>query len=151
VHPQVTTPPIVVSDEALPYLVAQKGRLQPLAHDRDAWLMGYRQALDRDFALIRPHLPAPMLDHAVRVLDVGSGLGGIDVLIERHYRDAGTGAQITLMDGVADPPVMELHRKTFNDMASRRAFTRPTAAGRSSGSTQMRRCRSSTAPGLSTW
>jgi SAM-dependent methyltransferase len=125
VHPQVTTPPIVVTDEALPYLVAQKGRLQPLAHDRDAWLMGYRQAIDRDYRLIAPYLPPKPDGHAIKILDIGSGLGGIDVMLSRHY---GGAAQVILMDGADDPPVMELHRKTFNDMRVAERFHRANGA-----------------------
>ena len=99
---------IVVPDEALPYLVLQKGRLDPLKHDPAKWLPAYRACLADQFDEIEGFLPR----NCAKMLDVGSGLGGIDILIARK-----TGAEVYLLDGEADEPVMRVHRETFNDMA----------------------------------
>ena len=44
---------------------------------------GYSRMIRQDYEMIRPHLPV----RARRVLDVGSGLAGLDVALFRHYRD----------------------------------------------------------------
>lgn len=101
---------MIVGDEAFRYLVLQKGSLDHLKGDRAAWLAAYEQALADDFATLLPYLP-PILAGR-RLLDVGSGLGGIDVLIDRYYG----GIDVKLLDGVDDPAEMKLHRQTFNSM-----------------------------------
>lgn len=126
---QVSAADVVVDDQAFAFLQLQKGRLADLAHDRAAWLDAYRQTLDRDYALIRPHLPPAPTGHALKLLDVGSGLGGINILLGRHYAEAGGAVQVILLDGVADQPQMRLHRETFNDMAAAEQFHRLNGAG----------------------
>jgi hypothetical protein len=39
-------------------------------------------------------------------------MGGIDALLNAHFCDL----HVTLLDGVDDPPMVEVHRNTFNDM-----------------------------------
>jgi hypothetical protein len=52
------------------------------------------------------------------VLDVGSGLGGIDVLLNRHYlATAGNPLEVALLDGIDDMPEVSFHDRTYNDMA----------------------------------
>lgn len=109
--------PITVSDEAFPYLKAQKGKLDALAHDRSRWLAAYRAELERSLGEMQRFLPAVCWG----LLDIGSGLGGIDVLLYRHYDN---GPYVSLLDGVDDPPEMKLHRETFSNERVARAFLR---------------------------
>jgi hypothetical protein len=106
---------MVVEDLHFEYLRQQKGSLSHLATDRGRWQAAYEQDLWRTYSEIASYLP----DTCWGLLDIGSGLGGIDVLISRHY---GTHPFVHLLDGEADPPVMRLHRQTFNDMKVARDF-----------------------------
>jgi len=108
-----------VSDQAFAYLRAQRGRIADLAGDRAAWLEAYNRELVETY-----HHAAPFLPRICgAVLDIGSGLGGIDVLLARHYCRA---PQIWLLDGMADaaPGVCGAarHDRTFNSMRVARAF-----------------------------
>ncbi len=49
---------------------------------RRAVTRNYSRMICADFEMIRPHLPAG----ATRILDIGCGIGGPDVLLYRHYR-----------------------------------------------------------------
>lgn len=108
---------LVVNDWHFQYLKLQKGRLEPLANDRERWHEAYERDLWATYQEMRPHLPA----NCSRILDVGSGLGGIDVLLYRHYEGM-TG--ITLLDGLRDPPVMRKHAETFSNAEVARDFLR---------------------------
>lgn len=115
--------PVRVSEAAFEYLKLQKGSLDKYSGDRDTWLSYYHRDLEDTFAQIEPHLPD--VPHTLRLLDVGSGLGGIDALIRRKYEDQlGRHVHVNLLDGIADPPKMTLHRKTFNNMAIALDFQR---------------------------
>lgn len=107
---------MIVGDAHFEYLKLQKGALHSLIGDRAAWLQAYRQSLDQDFASMAPHLPA----RCASVLDVGSGLGGIDVLLNRHYG----GCAVRLLDGVDDAAIMNRHNRTYNDMVIAGDFQR---------------------------
>lgn len=112
-----------IDDEQFQYLHLQKGSLDPLKHDRNAWAAAYIRGLRQDFEEMKPYLPI----ECSSILDVGSGLGGIDIILQRHYESQADGETFTLpalylMDGVDDKPVMELHRKTFNNARVAKAF-----------------------------
>lgn len=106
--------PIVIDEAHYKYLVLQKGSLSHLRHDPIAWRFEYERRLNSDFNSIKRFLPRSCLS----VLDVGSGLGGIDIMINRHYGCV----KIELLDGEDDPPEMKLHRQTFNNMTVARDF-----------------------------
>ncbi len=53
----------------------------------------YSRMIHADFEMIRPHLQ-PRVSH---ILDIGCGIGGLDVLLFRHYRDC-PGLRIDLLD-----------------------------------------------------
>jgi FkbM family methyltransferase len=105
---------IIVDDAHFKYLALQKGSLSHLVSDRVAWHREYERKLTADFNSIERWLPIACLS----VLDIGSGLGGIDIMINRHYGCV----KVELLDGEDDPPVMKLHRQTFNNMAVARDF-----------------------------
>lgn len=107
--------PLIITPDAYPYLVAQRGALDDMRADPHLWSSRYADVISAEFNRMRPHLPA----HCDRILDVGSGLGGIDILLNRHY---GGDCTIVLLDGVDDPPEVTLHRETFNSMAVAQEF-----------------------------
>lgn len=118
---EVSAKDIKVNPTAFKYLRLQKGKLEPLARFMDQWLRSYRDALMADYLGIRPHLPALQEPTIGQVLDVGSGLGGIDILLHRHYRSS---IVPVLLDGWKDEARMDLHRKTYNDMDVAERFHR---------------------------
>lgn len=109
---------VVVGDEHFEYLRLQKGSLDQWAHDRAEWHRRYENDLRDTFEMIAPHLP----DRCWGMLDIGSGMGGIDVLIGRHYEKICGRPYTHLLDGVNDRPVMTLHRHTYNDMRVAKDF-----------------------------
>lgn len=100
---------LTIPPDAWPYLRAQKGALANIREPM-AWTAAYIASLNEQFESMRPYLPA----RCRRSLDVGSGLGGIDIALFRHYRGA---VDLWLVDGMDDPPVVRRHAATFNHMA----------------------------------
>lgn len=107
---------LVVNDQHFEYLRLQKGSLFNISHDRARWQAAYEDDLNQTYCEIREYLPDPCWG----VLDIGSGLGGIDVLLARHY--ASNPPYIHLLDGEHDAPEMIVHRQTFNSMRVARDF-----------------------------
>lgn len=105
---------LTVTDAAFPYLVVQQGALDGLKGDRAAWEAAYNAKMAALFADISAVLP----ERCHQILDVGGGMGGIDALLARHY----DGAQVCILDGEADPPIVRRHAETFNDMGVTRDF-----------------------------
>lgn len=112
---KVIDPSIVVEDSHFEYLKLQKGRLHEVSHDRARWHIAYEHDLMTTYQEIAPHLP----ETCWGFLDIGSGLGGIDILISRFY---GPKTFVNLLDGENDPPEMRKHRETFNDMRVAKDF-----------------------------
>jgi hypothetical protein len=112
---------LIIPQRAYRFLVLQQGRLSPLHRDRIIWQKAYTAQLQEDYKLIAPHLPKlePGIHHT---LDVGSGIGGINVYISRHYKTEDVEMVPILMDGRKDEPTVVLHRKTFNDMRAAYEF-----------------------------
>lgn len=107
-------PEVIVTDEAFPYLVAQRGALDGLKGDRAAWEAAYRRDLSETFEGIRPHLPGACFT----VLDVGGGMGGIDVLVSRQYG----AVDVEIIDGRDGNPAVERHATPFSHAAVARRF-----------------------------
>ena len=111
---------LIPTDNALPYLRVQKGQLDNVPDGQEFW-SGYLEVTRKDFETIRPHLPFGCRS----LLDIGGGMGGVDILITRHYeglhRQAEEGVRapaprVTILDGMEDSPKVEMHRKTFSNM-----------------------------------
>jgi SAM-dependent methyltransferase len=117
----VSAKDIKVNPLAFKYLRLQKGKLEPLSRNMDQWLKAYRAALAADYTGIHSYLPKLQEGVVGQVLDVGSGLGGIDILLYRHYSNS---IVPVLLDGWKDAPRMDLHRKTYNDMDVAERFHR---------------------------
>jgi hypothetical protein len=111
---QVAFEPLIPS-EALPYLIAQKGGLDYLRGDLAAWNRAYRAATIAQYEALRPWLPAT----CGALLDVGSGLGGVDILIARHYTPA---PDVWLLDGEGGLPEVERHNRPFSHMGVAERF-----------------------------
>lgn len=103
-----------VSDEAFEYLKWQAGDISDLQADRQLWENAYRQKLQDQYQNIAPNIPDPCFT----VLDIGSGLGGIDALIDQSLG----GVNIVLLDGGDCPPGMKKHDQPHNSMAVAKRF-----------------------------
>lgn len=91
------------------YLKTQHGRVGQYK-TWDEWCEAYNKSVKEQFETLKPYLPKH-LDHP-NILDVGSGLGGIDAHIRAEYYDA----NVFLLDGVNDSPIPKASYKTFNNM-----------------------------------
>lgn len=109
---------IRVDREHFEYLRVQKGSLDKFAHDFQHWHRLYEEDLRNTYEQISAFLPS----QCAEVLDVGSGLGGIDVLLLRHYAALDQATRLTLLDGHDDDARVKLHRLTFNNMRVARNF-----------------------------
>jgi SAM-dependent methyltransferase len=90
------------------YLAIQQGGISHLKDDREAFRTAYNLALESTYQSFRPYLPR----QCFRLLDIGCGLAGIDVVLSRHY---GEGApELLLVDGENDAPLVPRHNVTFN-------------------------------------
>lgn len=82
--------------------------------DFSKWQTAYEASLHDLFENIRPSLP----DEVGSILDIGSGLGGIDLLLSRHYG----GVDLTLLDGVDGIPHVHLHNLPFSNAETAKDF-----------------------------
>lgn len=105
---------IVIPASAFPYLVEQRGALDDMRGDHDLWCRKYLEVLDAEMKLIEPYLP----ESCDAILDVGGGMGGIDILLSRHYN----GCHVSILDGLSDPPMVEAHAETFSNMGAASDF-----------------------------
>jgi SAM-dependent methyltransferase len=106
---------IAVPDFVYPYLVQQRGALDDMKDDRALWLGKYAEMLASEFRSIEPFLPK----RCDTILDIGGGMGGINILLNRHY---GGGCSVSLLDGVDDLPQMTNHAETFSNFDIARNF-----------------------------
>jgi SAM-dependent methyltransferase len=91
---------MIIEKKHFAYLVNQHGRVAHERGDFDRWKVAYEQSLQSIYDNIAPVLPA----RCGSILDVGSGLGGIDIHLHRHY---GGGTRVVLLDGDnGDPNVV---------------------------------------------
>lgn len=106
---------MIIEPEHFRYLEHQHGRVSSHAKNFKRWKQAYEDSLAAIYANVAPALPAG----ARSILDIGSGLGGIDVLLSRHYGGACT---VSLLDGDMAPPEVEWSFKPHNDMTLARDF-----------------------------
>lgn len=105
---------VQITDDVFEYLKIQRGRIADLSSDRVRWTQAYKESLAGDFESLKPWLPSA----ADRVLDIGSGMGGIDIFLAKHFKQP----EIWLLDGDEDSPVMVRHDQPFNCMRTARRF-----------------------------
>ena len=92
-----------ISDEAFSYLIHQRGALWNIRRDREGWELAYFRALAHTYHQMAPFLPE--ID-APSILDIGSGMGGIDLMLWSHYSKA---ARFEFIDGVNQAPECVRH------------------------------------------
>lgn len=97
----------VINEKERQYLRVQKGMLSEIADDR-SFDEAYNKLIEENFQEIRPYLQQTCR----AILDVGSGLGGINARICEHYAEK---PDVVLLDGLNDKPVVNRHAETFND------------------------------------
>lgn len=98
---------MIVEDSHFAYLSIQSGAQNALVGDRVAWQRAYEESLRFDLATMMPYLPS----HCRSVLDIGGGLGGIDVLLAKRF----PGLSVSILDGQDDAPEVRSHAQTFSD------------------------------------
>lgn len=86
---------MIVHKDAIKYIYLQRTKLQPLKDPRMEW----SQDIERDFVQLAPYLPRINRERVERILDIGCGLGGIDIKIYHHYRQNSHWPEMLLMDG----------------------------------------------------
>jgi len=104
----------VIGDDEYKYLYIQCGDIAHI-NDRKNWHTAYNRRMNRLYESLKPFLPL----QCNSILDIGSGLGGVDVLLSKHY--AGS-ASVELLDGESDLPVVNKHAETFSNHAVMSGF-----------------------------
>lgn len=100
---------MIIEKKHFEYLVNQHGRVSDARHDFGAWKKSYEASISAIRDSIVPFLPGS----AGHILDIGSGLGGIDILLHRHY---GSEASICLLDGEETGPEVKWSFQPHNSM-----------------------------------
>lgn len=100
---------MIIEPKHFEYLVIQHGSGSNERHDMAKWKTAYENSLAGIYDHVRGVLP----EHCGSLLDVGSGLGGIDVLLAEHY---GFSPAVRLLDGEDDLPVVKQSFEPFNNM-----------------------------------
>jgi hypothetical protein len=108
---------LIVEPEHYRYLSVQHGSIAQKENLRDfaKWQTAYGNSLRALYETLLPALPKT----CDALLDIGSGLGGIDVLLSRHY--AGL-PRVCLVDGEHDPPEVRWSSHTHSDMDVAKSF-----------------------------
>jgi hypothetical protein len=106
-----------IPPSALPYLQIQRRGISHLI-GTPAWKGMFEATIEADFESIRSILP----ENPGNILDVGGGMSGLGVRLYHHYADQLP--VIAVLDGLADPPKVEKHWKTFNDAVATAEFMR---------------------------
>jgi hypothetical protein len=91
---------LTIPDTALPYIQMHR------THLHGDLKMLYAEDIARDYAMMKPHLPA----NAAATLDIGCGMAGIDVFLSRHYDNP----VINLLDGTGHTEVRILFHKRMS-------------------------------------
>ena len=103
-----------IGEAACKYLYIQRGEVAGIK-EFEPWKRAYEDSIDAIYQSIKSYIRPDIK----RTLDIGSGLGGINAVLNRHV---GGGLHVNLLDGESDLPVVERHNKTFNDMQTARDF-----------------------------
>jgi SAM-dependent methyltransferase len=98
---------MIIEPRHFEYLAIQRGEVSDERHDFRSWKSAYERSLLRIFSSIRNALP----NRCDSVLDIGSGLGGIDVLLARHYG----GLHVCLLDGIDCEAHVHRHAEPFSN------------------------------------
>jgi len=102
----------IAADE-FEYLKIQRGDLDHLSNDLPVWQWAYQKKLASTLQMMEPFLP----ERCRSILDVGSGLGGIDIFLYDFYIKKGEYPSIHLIDGEQFEPKVIRHDRPFNSMS----------------------------------
>lgn len=103
---------LTIPDSVYPYLRVQKGEINHIK-DRESFELAYNRGLNELLYQMLPHIPTGIKTS----LDIGSGMGGIDILLAKHFGNA-----LDLLDAVHAPPVCIKHDVAFNDYEITKEF-----------------------------
>lgn len=106
---------MIIEPSHFKYLVTQRGEVADQKDDFTNWKAAYEASLNAIMAELVPVLPDPCNG----VLDIGSGLGGVDALLAAHY---GSSLRVRLLDGEEDPPEVRMSCIPHNSMAVAKDF-----------------------------
>jgi hypothetical protein len=101
---------MIIEPKHFEYLVIQRGEVSDHRHNFNEWKHAYEESLAEILGNVEGHLP----DRCAHLLDIGGGMGGIDVLLHRRF---GGQTEVDILDGLADPPEVRSHARTFNNAA----------------------------------
>ena len=103
-------PDLIASEAIIPWIKLHRTHLK----DKPDVMQAYVAELQNDYRTIQSHLPA--VNEVTSILDIGCGLAGIDILLQRHYPNA----KLFLLDGDGPPSDWgagwNSHFKPFNSM-----------------------------------
>lgn len=100
---------MIIEPKHFEYLVIQHGNVAHEQKNFVKWKAAYEASLQTLYEQIKSSLPKTCCN----LLDIGSGLGGIDILLRQHYGDSLE--TMWLLDGLNDPPEVKSSFKTFNN------------------------------------
>ena len=102
---------LIIEPSHWDYLKIQHGSIASEENLADfaKWQAAYEASLANLLANIEPALPK----ECGSILDIGSGLGGVDILLGRHYG----GATVGLLDGIDCPPHTHAANIPFSNAA----------------------------------
>jgi hypothetical protein len=101
---------MMIDQKHFAYLVNQHGRVAHARNDFEKWKIAYTGSLEAMYVNISPALPT----RCNSILDIGSGLGGIQLYLWEHYQKE---AQVTLLDGDENGPEVKWSYEPHNSMA----------------------------------
>jgi hypothetical protein len=102
---------MIIHENHFQYLVNQRGEVAHERADFNRWQAAYEASLEAIYQNIVPVLP----HECGSLLDIGSGLGGIDIHLSRHY--AHCFPHICLLDGDNGNPEVDWSFEPHNSMA----------------------------------
>jgi 2-polyprenyl-3-methyl-5-hydroxy-6-metoxy-1,4-benzoquinol methylase len=105
-----------ISENVFRLMVNQRGEFEHLSHDRSQWTWAYLAELEQTFASLQEvmgKIPPR------RVLDIGSGVGAIDLLMARRW-----GSHVTLCDGEEGTGAARKHGEPFGSRVVTDEFLR---------------------------
>lgn len=109
---------MIIEPSHYEYLSIQHGSIaseENLA-DFTKWKAAYENSLKEIVKNIRPALPA----ECGSILDIGGGLGGIDIVLAKYFK----GAMVSILDGLDCPPHVHKHNLPFSNADVAKDFHR---------------------------
>lgn len=115
---------IVIPDEVYPFVVAQQGALYDLRRHPEAFREAYQAGLWQTMDTLMDHLP----ERCEAVLDVGAGVGGINLNIAGSYIvRQGHAPKVHLLDARRGDGAVKFHGEPFGNETIARRFLRANA------------------------